>query len=497
MPNPADLLPEIPATALWIAAGIVAAALTLYGLWHLKRLAGTRPLEESLTVVAAAIATGVSAQGMWRFTGDVLGFDGPLRVLLFAFIELAVIASAVRARRSMRDNYSAGIDGIAVWVLTVLTAVLSAMDARSPAEAVFRLAAPLVAAWLWERGMAVERRRVSGLSGINWRLTPERILVRLGLAEARDRTADEVDAHRRLTRVALAAVRARELAEASKPGKATRRQARAHARLRTALERAEEHTDLATNPATQSTLLDKALILRSGTGLTQLPDVLPWATLDHPAVTATRQVALTGGATQKVADTATDTTPAPTPVAVTPAEPTDTGTGSGSATTATDITPVAGRYQWRHRHPGPAETATDTSTAATGSATATDIFSDTATDTAPPVAPPARHRHPAQNATTTDTATQAATTPEPATPDTDTGDDTLTATASATDTMWHHWQRALQEGHDLSGAELARLAGCAPSYGRRMKKLWLTDTQQQPLAPITGPVNGHHAGGAA
>lgn len=106
MPNPADLLPEIPATALWIAAGIVAAALTLYGLWHLKRLAGTRPLEESLTVVAAAIATGVSAQGMWRFTGDVLGFDGPLRVLLFAFIELAVIASAVRARRSMRDNYS-------------------------------------------------------------------------------------------------------------------------------------------------------------------------------------------------------------------------------------------------------------------------------------------------------------------------------------------------------------------------------------------------------
>ncbi|OPG10581.1 hypothetical protein B1L11_23265 [Microbispora sp. GKU 823] len=183
--------------------------------------AADRTTEDILTMVAASIATGVSAQGMWRFSGDVLGLDGPLRLVLFGFIEVAVVTSAVRARRSMRDNYSAGVDGIAVWAFAVLTAVLSAMDAtlsgkglKGLAEAAFRLAAPLVAAWLWERGMAIERRRIRGRSSIHWRLTPERILVRLGLAEATDRTAGEVDTQRRLTRVALASDRAHQLREA-------------------------------------------------------------------------------------------------------------------------------------------------------------------------------------------------------------------------------------------------------------------------------------------
>ncbi|MFO7251170.1 MAG: hypothetical protein DIU60_010520, partial [Actinomycetes bacterium] len=57
----------------------------------LRAWAENRPPEDILTIVAACIATGVSAQGMWRFSGDVLGFDGPLRLLLFAFIEVAVI----------------------------------------------------------------------------------------------------------------------------------------------------------------------------------------------------------------------------------------------------------------------------------------------------------------------------------------------------------------------------------------------------------------------
>lgn len=282
--NPTDLLAQVPAAALWIAAGVVAAALALYGLWRLKRLAAAHPAEESLTVAVAAIATGVSAQGMWKFAGDVLGFNGPLRVLLFAFIELAVIASAVRARRNMRDNHSAGIDGVAVWVLTCLTAVLSAMDAHSTAEAVFRLAAPLVAAWLWERGMAVERRRITGLAGINWRLTPERVLVRLGLAEARDRTASEVDAHRRLTRVALAAKRVHQLRES---GASDRKVRAAIARRDRALDLAVEHTELARDRARQAALLDLVTTLGGGDSLTGVlaTAAAPWSDLDHPAIT--------------------------------------------------------------------------------------------------------------------------------------------------------------------------------------------------------------------
>ncbi|GHE48841.1 hypothetical protein GCM10017673_58090 [Streptosporangium violaceochromogenes] len=239
-----------------------------------QRYVAPRPAEDILTIVAASIATGVSAQGMWRFSGDVLGFDGPLRLLLFAFIEVAVITSAVRARRNMRENYSAGIDGIAVWTLTGLSAVLSSMDARSLAEAVFRLAAPLVAAWLWERGMAIERHRITGRHRINWRLTPERMLVRVGLAEVSDRTASEVDAHRRLTRVALAAKRARALRES---GASERKMRVALTKLDRAMDRAVEHTGLAVDANRQEALLSQIGALYNTSALIDLSPPVPWA----------------------------------------------------------------------------------------------------------------------------------------------------------------------------------------------------------------------------
>ncbi|MEV3985556.1 hypothetical protein [Nonomuraea sp. NPDC049758] len=275
--------------ALLGLAGLVLAFLVLRmawraGTWLFARYVAPRPVEDVLTVVAASIATGVSAQGMWRFSGDVLGLDGPLRLLLFAFIEVAIITSAVRARRNMRENFSAGIDGIAVWALTCLTAVLSSMDARSLPEAVFRLAAPLVAAWLWERGMAIERHRIRGTGRINWRLTPERLLVRMGLAEVSDRTASEVDAHRRLTRVALAAKRAKALRDG---GASERKMRGALARLDKAMDQAVEHTGLAVDQQRQEALLAQIAALYNTTALIDADPRVPWEPeADHRPVPA-------------------------------------------------------------------------------------------------------------------------------------------------------------------------------------------------------------------
>ncbi|WP_327091662.1 hypothetical protein OIE66_13830 [Nonomuraea sp. NBC_01738] len=277
-------------TAFICVAGLVALGLAYVilrvgwkaGTWLFSRYVADRPIEDILTIVAASIATGVSAQGMWRFSGDVLGLDGPLRLLLFAFIEVAIITSAVRARRNMRENYSAGIDGIAVWALTCLTAVLSSMDARSLPEAVFRLAAPLVAAWLWERGMAIERHRIRGTGRINWRLTPERLLVRMGLAEVSDRTASEVDAHRRLTRVALAAKRAKALREG---GGSERKVRLALAKLDKAMDQAVEHTGLAVDPSRQEALLAQIAALYNTSKLVDADPRVPWEQ-DHQPVPA-------------------------------------------------------------------------------------------------------------------------------------------------------------------------------------------------------------------
>ncbi|MFF5207093.1 hypothetical protein [Streptosporangium sp. NPDC000396] len=262
------------ALVLLALAYLVLRAVYRAGARFFQKYVAPRPAEDVLTIVAASIATGVSAQGMWRFSGDVLGFDGPLRLLLFAFIEVAVITSAVRARRNMRENYSAGIDGIAVWTLTSLSAVLSSMDARSPAEAVFRLAAPLVAAWLWERGMAIERHRITGRARINWRITPERMLVRVGLAEVSDRTTSEVDAHRRLTRVALAAKHARALREA---GASDRKMRAALAKLDRAMDQAVEHTGLAVDANRQEALLSQIGALFNTSSLIDLSPPVPWA----------------------------------------------------------------------------------------------------------------------------------------------------------------------------------------------------------------------------
>lgn len=284
----AALLAEIAARVpdgVWAAAS---AATTLFLLWQAKRAitSAATPAADILTYVAAAIATGVSAQGMWHFFEVVFpDLPIPLRVTLFAFIEIGMLASAVRARRNMRESAaraktdplvrpSAGIDGTAVWALTGLTAVLSSLEAASPPEFIFRLAAPLVAAWLWERGMAIERQRITGRSRINWRLTPERVMVRLGLAEANDRTASEVDAHRRLTRVALAAKKAKALRDS---GATPKKVTHALARLDKAMNQAVEHTGLSNDESRQQALLAQIDSLNSTGVLAQRTKVAAWA----------------------------------------------------------------------------------------------------------------------------------------------------------------------------------------------------------------------------
>lgn len=499
----------IPPLAWQVAAGIVAAVSALTGLRFAARAARRRPLEDTLTVVAATIATGVSAQGMWQFIDRTLHLHPVLQLGMFAFIEAAVMTSAVRAKRSMREKFSAGIDGIAVWALTSLSAVLSAMEARSFPEAVFRLAAPLVAAWLWERGMAIERHRATGRKRINWRLTPERILVRLGLAEAQDRTADEVDAYRRLTRIAFAAKKARRLELA---GAAAWRQHRALRALDRAVDKAIEHARLADDPERQAAMLTRIRASLAAAELRHVAAVAPWAALEHPADTGTGtgtgKVALASGATEEVAAEGGATRT----VAL---DDTATGQVAGSsgatrevAATDTDTTPVA------------APTATDTRTATTdtgsgsGSATVTDT--STATDTTPPVAPPtpAPDRHRAA-ATNTSSAT-----------DTDTGDATVTVTANAKATMRRYWDHVItHEGYLPEGAELARIGRCRDSYGRRMCAKWSEELAPQlrerlkeetkkrkrekrlhprkaltlpaPTAPepLIAHVNGHHHGG--
>lgn len=161
-----------------------------------------------LTVIAAALATMVSASGMWKFFTDILG-ESPLRYIFFGYIEVALFASALLARaRLLREpgKGSTGVDGAAVWVFAALTASLSALDSDSFREVCLRLAAPLVAAWMWERALAAERSVRLGRTArrINWTITLERVFIWLRLAEAHGRDMTEVDRARRRARLGRA-----------------------------------------------------------------------------------------------------------------------------------------------------------------------------------------------------------------------------------------------------------------------------------------------------
>ncbi|MFI7531486.1 hypothetical protein [Nocardia salmonicida] len=196
--------------------------------------------ERAVTLFTAGIASVVAAQGMYVMFSESLNMPLPLTLLCFAFIELMVVASAMRARTSQLATGSAGVDGIAMWVLTILSGVLAASHATEDVGLlILRLAAPLVAAWGWERSMALERRQLTGRTErrTNWRISPQRLLVKWGFADPTDRTTVEVAVERRLADLARAADAVRLTRSI---GKSERAERRAVQRLHRAIDKAAE-----------------------------------------------------------------------------------------------------------------------------------------------------------------------------------------------------------------------------------------------------------------
>jgi hypothetical protein len=275
----------VAAAAAVLAGGVLAARAAR----AVRAVVAGHQAADVSTIVSAAVATSVALTGMWRFFGTVLHFSGPDRVATFAFIELAMVTEAFRARRNIRESaaraeharqrgdqpepVTAGVDGAAVWVLSGLSAVLSSLAARSAAEVVLRLTAPLIAAWLWERGLSLYRRQLTGRRMIHWRVTPERILVKLGLAEPTGRTAGEVAAQRRVAQLARAAKRARVLRDT---GAAGWRKRWAMHLLDAAMTRALEDASLATDTSRQDALLAQLGALHGASELAALTPPAPW-----------------------------------------------------------------------------------------------------------------------------------------------------------------------------------------------------------------------------
>ncbi|GAA0494577.1 hypothetical protein Ade02nite_20070 [Paractinoplanes deccanensis] len=359
-------LETIPAAAWYTLAAAVIAA----GLISSIRLAlGSRDTtrrvksDKFLTFLAAGVATGVVATGMWKFFGDVLHIANPYaRVALFAFFEIAMLASAFRSRRFRLDRAAkrdtnpdyveqrVDVDGIAVWVLAALSGLFAAADEHTTAGKAVRVVAPLLAAWMWERGLAGELMQFTrGQKRLNLRITPERALVWLGIAEPTDRAIGDVARKRRIAQFARTAYRLNRLVEDGKTGwrlKWTRW------RLRRQTEAANEHLKLATDPALLAEVRAQLALLygvEDGTSRLAVADLTPLRPTPRRELAATP---FTPAPAPPTGDRDGDTTPAGY-VATVPATAADEDVATADDTTA------AIDHAARSANGGASETATD------------------------------------------------------------------------------------------------------------------------------------------
>jgi hypothetical protein len=148
------------------------------------RSAARRAQALSLRAAAATavVPTALAAQGMVMVGRDALGLPLAFAVALAAFLELALISSALLARASAMAGRPAGADAVAVWVFSAVSGLFSAAheligpldpgtglrgwqhDSLSLLAAGVRISAPLVAAWLWERVLVSARRAAAARS---------------------------------------------------------------------------------------------------------------------------------------------------------------------------------------------------------------------------------------------------------------------------------------------------------------------------------------------
>ncbi|WP_113705184.1 hypothetical protein [Nonomuraea lactucae] len=233
------------------------------------------PWANRLTYLSAFLASAIAAQGMFMWLKDVLGFHPIAAFLACAFVELAMLVSALRARDSLKEPpYTTGPDGKAVWMFAALSGVLSASHAASISEAFGRLAVTMVAGWLWERSLQVERKALTGrTSSLQWAISPTRVLIWLGLADPTTRDTNDIARERRLD-LYVRAIYNLHVAQAGGNDKAIRR---AHRAWERAYRRAVEYARVDVNPEAAAIVAAKVDAIRERATLVERIESAPSA----------------------------------------------------------------------------------------------------------------------------------------------------------------------------------------------------------------------------
>lgn len=179
-----------------LVGGLLASVLIL--VWvarRVRRIAKSDRPDRALSRLAMLIGLGWSSEAIWELTGRIPGFPTELRFLVFFVLEVLLVLSMIRAERHVREHGWPGRSGNTAWVVAVAMSVVAGAVSHSVAEALLRMAIPVLLTKQWWDGLFTgDVRRPEWVT--SWRWTPRRLLLALGAIEPGDSDVETVHRQR-------------------------------------------------------------------------------------------------------------------------------------------------------------------------------------------------------------------------------------------------------------------------------------------------------------
>ncbi|MBG0567922.1 hypothetical protein [Actinoplanes aureus] len=179
-----------------LIAGLLLTVLAL--LWlarKVRKIATSDRPDDSLSNLVMLIGLGWSSEVVWEITRYRLHFPLGLTLLLFFIFESLLTLTMIRAKRHLREFGWPGRFGTTAWTIAACMALVAMVASHSLAEAVLRMAIPLLVVKQWWDGLigGAAKRPADATA---WRWTPRRLLLALGAIEPGERDVHAVHRER-------------------------------------------------------------------------------------------------------------------------------------------------------------------------------------------------------------------------------------------------------------------------------------------------------------
>ena len=149
--------------------------------WRAVKVAKSERPDDTLSTLGMLGGLGWSSEAVWTLTGPGgAHLPTPLRIALFAILEMILSVFMIRAKRNMKTLKRPGRSGLYAWYVAAGMSSVAVWTAHNPGEAFLRLLVPVMLTAMWWDGLVGETKRDhdDGQSRFNW--TPRNLLMRMG-----------------------------------------------------------------------------------------------------------------------------------------------------------------------------------------------------------------------------------------------------------------------------------------------------------------------------